>query len=38
MQSRSVIVHYQHRFAAHVDEAVEGEVGKRLRGDGFDRS
>jgi hypothetical protein len=30
MQNRSVVVHYQHRFAAHLDEAVDGEVGKRL--------
>ena len=30
MQSRSIVVHYQPRFAAHLDQAIEGEVGERV--------
>jgi hypothetical protein len=30
MQSRSIVVHYQHRFAADLDEAIDGEVSERV--------
>ena len=29
-QSRSIVVHYQPRFAANLDEAIDGEVGERI--------
>jgi hypothetical protein len=32
MQNRSIVVHYQHRFAAHLDEAIDGEVGEPVTG------
>jgi len=32
MQNRSVVVHYQPRFAAHLDEAVDGEVSEPVTG------
>ncbi len=32
MQSRSVVGDYQHRFAAHPDEAIDGEAGERVTG------
>jgi hypothetical protein len=32
MQNRSIVVHYQHRFAALLDEAIDGEVGEPVTG------
>jgi len=30
MQNRSIVVHYQRRFAAHLDKAVDGKVCERF--------